>query len=1109
MPSVDSGGSEKRSFTSTFRDKGIRGIVAGTPGSVGSKLAEIWRGKEKPEDENAPKLEDFRDLLTNKNSLVDEHGLRVPEAKRKRFKTKLEEEIRPDMIRMWRTHIESIKKVYETNPGFFLQDKTSYAYHQLLQCKQFLNTTTDPSVLGGINQEKLNAYFATSAGYTETMRYFETEAYRLQCANDIIAVTKNGYSPDTLKGVNIGLSTADITLLRTSLALRFGSDVALGVALNYFIYVTGIVGTIAALTPNILAVLPWTIPGAVGGAILSRQHVEALFTKNSPQQIMQMCHGMFAAIQGTGYVTECEYLREMYGIDPRELRIANVNPPVWTIDAKSTTGGWKDSRSNILEIKNLRRRLYVDAMGIEERDMYGVPEEAFIDAQGNFRTRILPEGGGVKYQKEIWNRFYRLGGYQTIDASGAVVDLSPLEAMQRFHKARLELTMEAAEKNAQSILATERQSQLTIQENKITTRVTAIDVTAAEEKKTLTHDATLYDELNTGVGGKEGLSTYLSEWKGAATGSMEERLKGISSVRKDVYDEISLVIQYKGTVDAISEKDIDAAIAELKKDLDPLAAGPPPSVGYTFAQVEALYGSTDPTIDDTTRPRKGGGYEQKDNPKYKVVEAQYQDAKTKKEEIEAQIRRLDKDLKMKLANELAKHQPAHEHSKAHEDVLKKMSEAYTKLSAAMATRVPPVGAHTSVASFDILIGGYPGNFVVDVPNPAPPPAPPLIPETRSGVEGLTRTLGSETKLWRDDENDMQERRMTILYAVAWKRAKDEVAALDAAQGAGTYATVAGTAIKFTDFWSAAQTTGKLSEMSVLAHNAGELSGMGIVVVGGSNVDMNGGDNAGLKAYIKARQEAYSAPVEELIQLHERRKQVAEAGKTKVDEKYRKTKDRYTAVQEWIRTEKGGDVSRQVSAQVRIHGLTGDAAVVKLTDLRDFPTRPKLERDAYADYEQAFMLRHTDFPPAMLEFLNVLFNYRTDAKGKEMLDNIFEILTEVVPVGTGLRPHEMLADFIYQATPGIQDVIKVPRANVIGNLNPATNAPFAPRYNWEDVVIEAFGMRQLGSLNPPLTPDKAQYFNACVPHHYSATEMNGILLSIHQQIIQKVVNNGVI
>jgi hypothetical protein len=351
--------------------------------------------------------------------------------------------------------------------------------------------------------------------------------------------------------------------------------------------------------------------------------------------------------------------------------------------------------------------------------------------------------------------------------------------------------------------------------------------------------------------------------------------------------------------------------------------------------------------------------------------------------------------------------------------------------------------------------------------------------------------------------------MTILYAVAWKRAKDKVAALDAAQGAGTYATVGGTAIKYTDFWSAAQTTGKLSEMSVLAHNSGELSSMGIVAVGANNVDMNAGDNAGLKAYIKARQDAYSAPVEELIQLHERRKQVAEAGMTKVDEKYRKTKDRYTAVQEWIRVEKGGDVSRQVSAQVRIHGLTGDAAVVKLTDLRDYPTRPKLEKDAYADYEQAFMLRHTDFPPAMLEFLNVLFNYRTDAKGKEMLDNIFEILTEVVSVGTGRRPHEMLADFIYQATPGIQDVIKVPRANVIGNLNPATNAPFAPRYNWEDVVIDAFRMRQLGSVNPPLTPDKAQYFNACVPHHYSASEMNGILLSIHQQIIQKVVNNGVI
>lgn len=1114
MGNMEGGSSEqskkKGGVRSLYKEKGLVGVVTGAPKMVGRKSKEVLFGQKQNTDSEAPVAEFRRNQfivdIDNKGDVQDEHGREEDQDKRKDHKANVEK-LYPRMEDFWVQHVENLAKVVNTHPDL-LNDKSSYIYHQYLQAKAF-TTDPGPKMIGQLEMGKLRTYFQTPAGYSETMRYMEEELMRLECANNLVELTKNRYEPGGLDAVNLGLITqAD----RLAAVAQLGSKMAIA-AEAILVTAYTISKVLPMLTPNAIVLggipFPGLLPLIAGGAIaaipfgIMIKRLDQYLKTNTYEQIMQQCDSMFLAMSHSpSFASERTYLREMYHIDPGELRFTpppKGSPPgtqstMSFMDGGITTGGWDKSKQLILKIKQDRKFFYDQVLNIPERSMFGVPEEAFFDNAGQYREQVMPEGQAVMYQQDIWNRFEQLGAHFTIDTgTGLKRRLNPDEAIARFQQARREVIMTGVQKNAETIIQNDRKNTLAEQNNVLLGRVTLIDKANGQVRK---HEREGYDkisalatELNDGSpdGKQPGLRQYAGEWKGTEPGSVETRLGELTKARQDIYKEISVIIPYPGQIEGLTADHIQQAIVQLKDSIDvkKKVSGTP---GERLADLDADLVGVPAKIGSGVFDSKGKET-LTDNSTYvrlmsdrDTVIAEISDVKKKLQELEL--------LKVKLGNERAKYNPTNEHGKAFGETLKKMESARKTLNDALTKRAVPLGGTNTV---ETILEGYPSLFTVA--SIAPPPAT----VTRSGLEGIIITLANETGLWNEDENDFHEHKMTIIFAVASARAQTKLSALDATGGKGALEYVTG-GKTVSEIWK--DGGGTFNEMTVMANNATELAGMGIV----GGVNMSTGENTRLKDYAQARYEIYTQVLQDLMAGHDIQKRSADKQANKVDEKYDAQEARYTVITELIKEEKeGSKQSKKISAQVNERGLTGRDSVRKFTDRRNFASRDKLEQDKYLDYEQEFLLKFPEFPPAMLEFLDVVFDYRKNTGGQEKLKILYDLLVDMAANGVDVKraPQIMLADIIYQSHPSIAEMLYItPDEGKFGT----TIAGVVLTEKWDTIVLRAFNNRQFGYPSPPPPSDVYKPF---VPRPYSTSEMNTIFVSIQHQIIEKAVNKGVV
>lgn len=1080
-----------RNFKSIYREEGLVGLVKGAPGSLGGKVTEIMYGKKNPiaPNPNIPRHK-FIDVSDTGN-VADENG-RTIDPKNREEKRPEYDEVYKAMYAFWEKHIEKISTLRKQEPGLFA-DKSSYLYYQWIQVRRFL-TDAGAHAVGQFDPGKLRAYFQNENGYSETMRYMESEAFRIECANDIVEMTRNGYKPDGLQTTNLGVVTG---WDRAAAVARYGAGVA--ATIETLIITTGIMRNLNLLVPSIQAVFPVAAPLLVGIAAASIpwnmtvQKVEEILKSNTPESIMLQCNEMIRVLQGSpNYASARRYLRGVYSIDPGELRFTTTGALVFDSGGITTTG-WPASKQKLLGIKDTRRMFYNKVLHIEDHDMFGMVEEAFVGmGQLNnkdtpfYRNQTIPEQHPVQYEQAVWTRFYDMGGHYDTDGK---TRLDAVSAIRRFQEARMAVIMEGIEEGARDILEGDRTRDLNTYDAIIKQRKRAVaedGITRETEVKPLKDIVSLSTELNDGVDGKPALKEYVQEWKGTGATSIESRLGELGKVRQDVYKEVAAVVSYTEPIEEITEAHIDGAIQRLEESIDPEKAhtGEP---GKRLQDIDTALIPVLPKIDSGSRDSKSNPI-MVDNPHYVALT---QDRGTVIEEIKKVKEKIQemKDLKVRLGNERAKYDPRNEHGRVFGETLRKMEDAYKQLSDAAPRRNPAIAVP---AGLDTILNAYPGNFeVMDMQS---------VKVTRQGMAGLMATLANETLLWDEQENTIHERKMMMIYAVAFARAKTKISAIDKLDtGTKAYSTK----LPMKDFWAQGVAAGKFTEMTVLAYNATELSGMGMV----NGVNMNTGDNVGLKTYARARYDAYTTAIEEVMRAHELNKQAAEKLIQRAKDKFDTQGERLTTVEGIITQEKGDGASSQekkVRAQVFMRNLTGSNAVLTLTDLRGYAARTQAEQDAYSDYEAAFLRAQINFPPSMLEFLDVVFGYRSDPDGKKKLLAVIDLLKDT----SGIQePSMVLADMIYEATPGIKNLLRVTKREVNNGRNLAGQV-LNPPFRWDQLVLTAFRLRQEGVI-PPIGANFIMYFLPSVRRPYSASEMTNILVSIQDQVIRKAVKHGVI
>ena len=706
------------------------------------------------------------------------------------------------------------------------------------------------------------------------------------------------------------------------------------------------------------------------------------------------------------------------------------------------------------------------------------------------------------FQQEIWNRFNQLGGHFRIDtATGHAQRLNAVEAIQRFQQARREVIMTHIEVNAATVIQVDRRRTLTEQKNVLAKRRADIGATGKarnDEKEVHTKAIELAKELNEGKDGKDGLKKYAEGWKGPAPESVESRLGSIAKTRKEVYTKIATIISWGRPVEEISEVEIQAAIDELQKNR--LGKGTKPKVGTLEHRKRALAAliAVEPAQKPTGGKGKGGGDIMGENPELARLKGEYQSVDDEIKKVTAQIEELE-SLQLNLKNERARYEPNNEHGKAYAENLRKMEDSYKKLEVAAASRVPPL---TPADVQDFLLVYPTGSY--SVPMAGGPPVP------RGGILGLMTTLANEAAppLWDKDGNALHENEMTVMYAVAYARAQQQIKGVGGsltAQGGAIYDATSTATIEA--FFDAGVASGKFNEMTLLASNATELAKVGtLTLAGGATVNMASGDNDTLRAYARGRFDIYTKAIQELIEEHDKSIQVAEKKGEEIDKKYEVQEARYAALETLISQEEATEESRKISAQVYRRGLTEGESVKRLTNIAPLgASTAQAERDRYLDYEKNFMLKFPDFPRGMLEFLDVIFQYRTDPEGKKLLGTVYELLVDMNHSGLteDRSPQIMLADMIYESHPSIREMLHITRDEGVAHL---TSAGVTITESWDNIVLKAFRNRQIGC---PITTPPDIVYKPFIQRPYSTSEMNAIFTSIQHQILQKAVNRGVL
>jgi len=1087
---------------------GLWGVVTGAPRAGGSLAKRILVGRRRNTDPKAPQAElrhsQFVSSVDDKTPVYDKHGRLVPPDKREdlnpELNKKMKENVYPAMEKFWIQHIERLSSVVNTYPHL-LQDKSSYIYYQYMQARS-LCVDAGGERLGQPATSKLQAYFQTSKGYNETMRYMEEEMTRLEQANNLIMLMQKQHQPGGFDAVNLGIMSAQD---RRDFILRFGR--ATFEAISSIAVTTYVVQNFGLLIPPIMTVVAASGPiaaGLIAGGLsiaISMQRLQQLAKTNTPGQIMQECNSMWYAI--TNRPAESAYMRVMYGIDPNEFRFDQTQQKL-VLDRDLATGGWEQSKNSMLSIKETRR-LFYDSLGIRNPNMFGVPEEAFFDAQGQYRAPgapIRPEGRGMIYQQDIWNRYRDLGGHVIIDAtSGQPRHLYPHEAIQRFQQARREVIIAGVESQASTLIEDDRKnSTLKAQGEIISQRKLSVEAGGKvhdQQAKSYDSDIELYTKLNEGEGGKPGMVAYTQEWKGAA-GSVEDRLRGISDVRKEVNSAISVLIPFSGNLEDISEHHIKTAIAAIDDRLDPKK---PKSEAEAYENAKQYLDTNPPKVPDISLPPlKGGITQMVDNPRHPAALAAHDAALVKVEKLKTQREQLV-ELSQKLANKRAEYQRSNEHGKAYAETMRKMKDAYDTLITAAANRNTAIGPVLSTSGVDTILRSYPhSSFQIGVMDNSLSP-PQVVQQTRpSRMDWIMFTLVNESSKppWAATENNIHEHRMMVVHAIAYARAQESLS--KSVHASKHYDTA--NAKKVGDFFNERDLDGTFNEMLLLASNDAELQAMG--TKGG--IDMAKGDNTTLRAYARERYDTFAGSAQWIVDEQAKLKDKAEKDKTKVTERLEGEKNRYELVAELINDENGADQSKKISAQTWMRGLTGNVAVNQLTDRETYATKQNdpVEMARYQDYEKRFMKKFTSFPPGMLEFLDVVFRYRSDKDGEEKLKLIYELLVEMDVDGITQKeePQILLADMIYASHPSIREMILVTREQV--RTKSIVNGQQINE-SWDQVVLRAFQYRHQGTYG--IQPPPPSYYKVSLPSAFSCSEMNDIMTSIQHQIIDKAVRTG--
>lgn len=1092
---------------------GLWGVVTGAPRAGGSLVKRILVGRRRNTDPKAPdsdlRYSQFISSVDDKTPVYDEHGRLVPPDKREdlnpELNKKMKENVYPAMEKFWTQHIERLSSVVNTYPHL-LQDKSSYIYYQFLQARSFC-TDAGPTRLGQLNVNKLREYFQTVRGYNETMRYMEEEMTRLEQSNNLIMLMQKQHQPGGFDAVNLGIMTAAD---RRNFALRIGTGMIPAIeallVTAYFVRTFGafVPGMITALPPLIATALgPWAIGAAVAAVPfgLMIRDLDRIAKTHTAPQIMQECNSMWYAI--TNRPAESAYMLVMYGVDPQEFRFDQSQQKL-VINRDLATGGWEQSKNNMLNIKETRR-LFYDALGIKNPNMFGVPEEAFFDAQGRYRPDlnlpIRPEGAGMIYQQDIWNRFRDLGGHGTIDANGQHVYLSPTEAIRRFQQARREVIIAGVESQAGALIEADRKkATLSVQNEIIEQRKTSVEAGGTVHKQladAYDSDIKLYTVLNDGEGGKPGMVAYAQEWKGA-TGSVEDRLSAIFTLRQEVYTKIATLVTINGPVEDVSVKDIKKAITKLEGKIGNVKS---PKKGTLQAEKERLAYliAQEPKEKPVGKDAKGGDI-MASNPELERLQKEDLRVDAEIDAIKAQIKELS-DLSYRLANELKKYVPTNEHGKTYAETMRKMKDAYDTLVTAAAQRNTTIGPVLSATDVDSILCRYPhSSFTIGVMDNSLSP-PQVVQQTRPGrIDWIMLSLVNESSNppWAATENGLHEHRMMVVQAIAYARAQESLA--KSAHASNPYDAGSGKTVG--DFFAERELDGTLNEMLLLASNDAELQAMG--TKGG--IDMAKGDNTSLRAYARERYDTFAGSVQWIVDEQTKLKDKADKDKQKVTDRLDGEKKRYELVAELITNESGTDQSKKISAQTWMRGLTGNVAVNQLTDRETYATKANnpVEMARYQDYEKRFMAEFKSFPPGMLEFLDVVFRYRSDKDGEEKLKLIYELMVEMDVDGITQKeePQILLADMIYASHPSIREMILASREEV------RTKALFQGTKiteSWDQVVLRAFQYRHQGSYG--IQPPPPNYYKVSLPSPFSCSELNAIMTSIQHQIIDKAVRTG--
>ncbi len=1069
-------------------------------------LDTVLYGGPRDEDPTPPRTTFSRsdfvlDTITDKEHAIDDRkrGRRREYDQRKPLEVKVDE-VYPLMRKFWVVHIDRLGKLFQHHPHL-LNDKTSYLYAQYLTART-LTTNAGSRMLGEVDYVKLDAYFQTPAGYNETMRYMEEELMRLEQANNVVTLLKNGYKPDgtdliqagEVKGRDWAQATA---VFGAGAMSTFAAVVAVGRVLSSLSVIT------PTLVPALTSIAPW-IPAVMVGHIgvkLTFDKMKYILNLGKSRDIMADCTKLFHAMKmGPEYESERAYLREVYGIDPGELRFTQGSDHAGFALEGITTSNWEGSKQLIYDIKETRRIFYEQVCGIKESDKYGVPEEAFFDINGKYRKQILPEGRGVIYAQEVWDRFKDLGGYTVIDdaQNGVPRAITPIEAIQRFQRARREVIFESVQDRAESIIAEDRKTGFTEAEAIITKKKRDIGVDGEvrkQEKKTITDEIALLKSLDEGAEGKPGLKAYVDGWK-SGEGSLGARLGQIDKLRKEIYEK---VIQYVVVVKPIHEVGI-AEVAEAISILEGVKGDTSSGLIQERESIRSrLNGIPTKTARQEERTAQGktrtvNVYE--DNPEYKIVSEELKAKEDEIKKVNDQITEL-KSLQTKLQSELARYDVRGEHGVAFSENLKKMQSAYTLLVSSAANRGGKGIDLTETRVAEILRTYPDGTFTVQDPATKKD-------VLRSGtLADLMKTLANEAvpPLWKEELNDSFNNQMTVLYAVAYARARARIDSLGQSGGVGDREYVVG-GKKIHDVFVSGLTDGKFNEMTILARNEVELKQMGTVL----GVDMKDGDNTALSTYARTRLDIYVDTLQELVEKHRRDTETLTKQGAKIDEKYESALKQYVVVEELINREKGNEQAKKISSQVHRRRLTGDTSVGRLTDTKTYAKLSEEEQQRFYDYERHFLLEHPSFPPAMLEFLDVVFQFRSDSAGRDKLNSIYEVLRQLGQTGaTKLDPHIVLADMIYNSHPSIRNTIRITRDQGIkGYKIIDKQGNVIDTITWDTIVLMGFRLRHTGFQYQGGHP----LYVSAVRHPYSAMEMNAIFTSIHDQIIEKVVKNGV-